>query len=144
MTHTLDIAAFRAAFPAFANPTTYPDGTITLRWTEAGLYLPTYDSCLFSGDALQLALYQMTAHLLASADLIARGQTNVVVRGSTIDKVTVQLEPPPTRDMWQWWLATTPYGLQLWALMTVRAGTGWYVGGRPERMAFRRVYGGFG
>lgn len=141
--HTLDIAAFRIAFPALSNTTAYPNATIELRWADATVFLGDYDGCLLSGVALQSALNYMTAHLLASFALIALGQTSVVIQGSAVDKVSVSLHPPPTRSGWQWWLATTPYGLQLWALLSARSAGGYYIGGRPERAAFRKVLGRF-
>ena len=67
-------------------------------------------------------------------------------RGSLkiIDKVTVTNMPPPVKNGWQFWLATTPYGMQLWALLKRMAGAGLYIGGLPERRAFRKVFGTFG
>lgn len=141
--HTLDITAFRQAFPAFADVILYPDATISLRWGEATVYLGDYDGCLLSGVGLQSALNYMTAHILASFVLIGRGQTPGIVTQSTVDKVSVSLAPPPTRSGWQWWLATTPYGMALWALLTAKSAGGAYVGGRPERAAFRKVLGNF-
>jgi len=141
--HTLDISAFRLAFPAFANATLYPNATIELRWGEATVYLGEYDGCLLSGVGLQSALNYLTAHILASFDLIGRGQTPGIVTSSTVDKVSVSLAPPPTKKGWQWWLATTPYGIQLWALLTAKSAGGYYAGGRPERAAFRKVLGQF-
>lgn len=141
--HVIDLAAFRALFPAFSNATTYPDALLTLRFTEGTMYLGAYDGCLLAGDQLQLALNYMTAHLQASADMLARGQTAVIVTGSTIDKVQVQMMPPPIKSGWQWWLLTTPYGAQLWALLSFRSAGGFYIGGSAERAAFRKVGGRF-
>lgn len=141
--HTLDIAAFRQAFPAFANVTTYPDATLNLRWGDATVYLGDYDGCLLSGVGLQSALNYMTAHILASFAIIATGQTPGVVTEASIDKVSVSTSPPPIKSGWQYWLATTPYGLQLWALLTAKSAGGYYVGGRPERAGFRTVGGYF-
>lgn len=141
--HVLDIATFRVLFPAFANETAYPDGVLNVFWGSAVAFLGDYDGCLLRGAALQSALNYMTAHLLQSDVMIRRGQTFAVVTGSTVDKVSVTREPPPIRSMWQWWLATTPYGLQLWALLTASSAGGFYIGGRPERDAFRKVGGRF-
>lgn len=141
--HTLDIAAFRQAFPAFANVTAYPDATLDLRWGEAVVYLGDYDGCLLSGVGLQSALNYMTAHILASFAIIATGQTPGVRTDARIDKVAVSTAPPPIKSGWQYWLATTPYGLALWALLTAKSAGGYYVGGRPERAAFRTVLGRF-
>lgn len=141
--HVLDIPVFRVLFPAFGNPTAYPDGVLDVFWGNAVAYLGDYDGCLLKGAALQSALNYLTAHLLASDDLIKQGRTFAVVTGSTIDKVQVQTQPPPIRSGWQWWLATTPYGVQLWALLTASSAGGFYVGGRPEQSAFRKVGGRF-
>lgn len=141
--HVLDPATFRLLFPAYASDTTYPDGVLDVFWGNAVAFLGEYDGCLLKGAAKQSALNYLTAHLLASRDLIARGQSFKVVTGSTVDKVQVQLMPPPARSAWQWWLATTPYGLQLWALLNVSSAGGFYLGGRPEQDAFRKVGGRF-
>lgn len=141
--HVLDPAVFRVLFPAFASEALYPDGVLDVFWGSAVSFLGDYDGCLLSGAPLQSALNYMTAHLLASDDLLKRGQTAVIVTGSTVDKVQVQLMPPPVKSAWQWWLLTTPYGTQLWALLTVRGAGGFYVGGRPEQSAFRKVGGRF-
>lgn len=145
--HTLDIAAFRLLFPAFSNPAVTPNAVIELQWTMAGVYLGTYDGCILAGDRLQAALNLMTAHLLELARIIAgAGDTPATigpVTSSTIDKITVTLAPPPVTDGWRYWLASTPYGQQLWALLTVATAGGFYVGGRPETAAFRKVGGRF-
>lgn len=141
--NVLNISAFRGAFPAFADPTKFPDVMLNAYYANAGLYIDQNDNCSgLNGATLDFALQLMTAHLLYSFTLIAAGQTSVVVQGATIDKVTVSLTPPPVKNMWQWWLATSPYGLQLQALLSVRSVGGWAIGGNPERMAFRKV-GGF-
>lgn len=142
--HTLDIAQFRAIFPAFANDVLFPNVRIQANWDLATAFIPAYDGVLLNGPGLQAALNFMTAHLLASSVLLAAGQTSVVVTGATIDKVSVSMAPPPTKSGWQWWLATTPYGVQLWALLSLRSAGGYYIGGMPERYGFRRVGGGFG
>lgn len=131
--HELDITAFRALFPAFADATAYPDAAITVQWGMAELFICPVDGPLISGSALQGALNYMTAHLMQSAALLAQGTQGVVVRGSMVDKVQVQLEPPPVKSAWQWWLSTTPYGSTLWALLSAQAAGGFYIGSRVRR-----------
>lgn len=142
--HTLDLASFRAMFPAFSNVTTYPDATIQMWWTMGNQYIYSYDNCLISGDVLQLALNLMTAHLAQSFTMIGNGQTVAVVTGATEGSVSVSMMPPPAKTGWQWWLLTTPYGAQLWALLQTLTVGGFTIGGAPERSGFRRVYGVFG
>lgn len=141
--HTLNIPLFRQRFPAFANAVAYPDATLEMRWVMATGCIDAYDGCLLSGDPLELALQFMTAHLQFIADQIAAGQTSVIVAGAGVDKVRVDLHAPPTKTGWQWWLATSPYGQQLWALLTARSAGGFYFAGLPERAAFRKVAGTF-
>lgn len=141
-THTVDVAVFREKFPAFADVGAFPDARIELYWRMGTSFITANDGWALAGDKLQDALDFMGAHLLQSFTLISAGTTAVVVKGSRVDKVDVQLEPPPSKDLWQWWLATTPYGLLLWALLNAASAGGFYFGGRPERSAFRKV-GGF-
>lgn len=141
--HVLDIAQFRLLFPAFASDTAYPDATLETFWAASVAYLGDYDNCLLSGAARQQALYLLMAHLLALGDMATRGQTPGFVVMSKIDKISVQLAQPPAKNAWSFWLMTTPYGMQLWALLDVQAAGGFYVGGMPERSAFRQVGGGF-
>jgi hypothetical protein len=142
--HTLDPAAFRAIFPAYANVVTFPDARLQAYWDLAVSYMGDVDGCLLSGAGLQSALNFLTAHLLWLAVLSERGQSGGVVTGSTVDKVQVMLAAPPFKDGWEFWLSQTPYGLQLWALLKVKSAGGFYIGGSPERLGFRRVGGGFG
>lgn len=144
-THSLDIPAFRLAFPAFADEAAYPDARLDVTWGLATGYLGDADGLLLSGNPLQAALQFMTAHLLALATMAEQGTTVPgPVTGSTVDKVAVQFAPPPFKNGWAWWLSQTPYGAQLWALLGMKSAGGFYVGGLPERAAFRRVGGGFG
>lgn len=142
--NVLDITAFRAAFPAFADATKFSDAMLNAYYANAGCYIDMNDNCSgLNGACLDFALQLMLAHLLYSFTLISAGQTSVIVQGATIDKVTVSLTPPPAKNMWQWWLATSPYGLQLQALLQAKSVGGWAIGGLPERMAFRKVGGMF-
>lgn len=141
--HTLDLAAFRATFPAFADPVKYPDLSITMWWTMGNQYIYSYDNCLICGDTLQLALNLMTAHLAQSFTMIGNGQTPGVITGAGEGSVNVSMMPPPVKTGWQFWLATTPYGLQLWALLQSLTVGGFTLGGLPETSGFRRVYGVF-
>lgn len=149
--HTFDPAAFRAMFPAFADTNKYPDALLSGYFSIAALYMDNNDNCLLSGDTLQFALNLMTAHLTqlmtqAAGSMtggVGAGGVGGVMTSATIDKVSVTVAAPPTRDGWQYWLATTPYGQQLWALLIGASVGGVYVGGLPERRGFRKVYGTF-
>jgi hypothetical protein len=85
----------------------------------------------------------MTAHLTQLSVQIAAGQTSYLIQGSTIDKITVNLTPPPLPNQFRWWLETTVYGQQLMALLQVRSSGGFYYGGLPEPTAIRKWGGIF-
>jgi hypothetical protein len=140
---TLDIAAFRTLFTAFANTTTYPDATITMFWDTAANYVSNADYGELNSSSREYALQLMTAHLLALQAIVSRGQTPSMVNSSTIDKISVSLTVAPVKNQWQWWLNLTAYGQQLLALLQVKAVGGLYIGGLPERAAFRKVGGIF-
>jgi hypothetical protein len=76
--------------------------------------------------------------------LIANGQTASIVTGSSIDKVSVNLLAPPVKNMFQYWLATTPYGQQVLAMARARFAGGFYLSaGLNERGSFRKAGGVF-
>lgn len=144
--HTLDLATFRLLYPAFANPTAFPDAYIQAQWDQAVVYFGAQDGCLISGPTLQTMLNLMTAHLMALNVMLAAGGSGAaggILTGATIDKVSVTMAAPPTMSAWGWWLAQTPYGKQLWALLKLKSAGGFFIGGRPERAAFRKVGGRF-
>lgn len=143
--HTIDLATFRLLFPAFANTALYSDARLTATFEMATAYLGAYDGCTLYGAVLQNALNLLTAHLLQLSTALAMGQTaSGVITGATIDKVSVTLAAPPTTSGWKYWLATTPYGLQLWALLSIKAAGGGYYGGSFMRAGFRGPSGRFG
>lgn len=145
-TITLDPAAFRALFPQFADPVKWPDAALSIQFGAATGYVSADTYGDMPVAARTNALYLMTAHLLALGVIIAQnnysGQVGVV-QGAVVDHVQITLTPPPVKSQWQWWLNTTPYGAQLLGLLEAQAAGGFYVGGLPERAAFRKVAGIF-
>lgn len=145
-TITLDPAAFRALFPQFADPVKWPDAALSIQFGAATGYVSADTYGDMTVAARTNALYLMTAHLLALGVIIAQnnysGQVGVV-QGAVVDHVQITLTPPPVKSQWQWWLNTTPYGAQLLGLLDAQAAGGFYVGGLPERAAFRKVGGIF-
>ena len=145
-TITLDPAAFRALFPQFADATKWPDAALSIQFGAATGYVSADTYGDMPVAARTNALYLMTAHLLALGVIIAQnnysGQVGVV-QGAVVDHVQITLTPPPVKSQWQWWLNTTPYGAQLLGLLDAQAAGGFFVGGLPERAAFRKVGGIF-
>ena len=143
--HEFDVAAFRAQFPAFADPIKYPDDLLSGYFSMAECFVSPYDNCMFSGDCLQLALNLMTAHLalVYTPDESGNVPGVGIITSATIDKVSVTSQVPKTDDAWRAFLLRTPYGLQLVALLKGHAAGGWMVGGSLERAAIRKAGGVF-
>jgi hypothetical protein len=141
-TQAYNDANFRTQFPAFANVITYPEATLAGYWAMGANYISTNNGgWIWNTAQAQLANDLMAAHLAQSYTLINNGVPSVLVQGSTQGSVSVSLTPPPVKSAYGWWLSTTAYGAQLRALLMTRAGIGLYVGGLPEREAFRKVGG---
>lgn len=143
---TLDPAAFRVLFPQFADATKFPDLVLQVQFDMATSYVSADTYGDMSITARTNALYLMTAHLLGLGVIIAQGNYTGqpgIVTSSTIGDVSVTLQPPPDKSQWSWWLNLTPYGAQLLALLQAQSAGGFFVGGLPERAAFRKVGGVF-
>ncbi len=139
-TNVFNLTAFQALFPEFAatDPT-----ALASYWAMATSYIDAADSVLLSGDPLTLALNLMTAHLAKSFKSLNSGKASAPVTSATEGSVSVSMQPPPTKDGWQFWLASTPYGVQLWALLRAQAAgaSGAFVGGSLDRASFRQAGG---
>ncbi|MCD1124813.1 DUF4054 domain-containing protein [Jinshanibacter sp. LJY008] len=148
-TITFDAILFRKRFTVFSDPDKYPTETLQDFWDQATDYISSEDYGWLSGGKRKSAINMMTAHLLALNDILTTGEsegigTGGITTSATIDKVSVtQAPPPPASDEWQYWLSQTPYGLELLALLQVHSVGGFYIGGLPERSAFRKVGGVF-
>ena len=132
-----DLSAFRTAYPVFDS---VPDATVEAAETSA-LCLIGQDGCDCDVQMWQL----MVAHLLYIQGQIATGNGNAgAVTSATIDKVSVAFAAPPFgTSAYKFWLFKSPYGGQLLAMLDRCSKGGVYVGGLPERSAFRSVGGVF-
>jgi hypothetical protein len=140
---TFDVELFRLQCPEFANETTYPDALLQGYWDTAICYVSNVNYGYLRDDCRLRALNFMTAHLAKLYLIITTNpnQTTGQMQSATIDKVSVTMTPPPQKDQFQWWLGLTTYGQMLLALLQVKSVGGMYVGGLPERSAFRKVGG---
>lgn len=145
-TFTYDDVAFRTALPYFADVVKYPPLTMEQNFVNGTNFVSNYNYGWLCGSDRQFALYLITAHIATLNDIIMEndGGTAGVVRSARIDKISVVLVPPPSKNQFCWWLNQTPWGQQLATLLAVKSAGGWQVGGIPERAAFRRAGGGFG
>lgn len=135
-TVALDITSFRTRFIAFANETKYPDATITATWDTATIYVSDATNDCFDEKKLELALQQMTAHLLFIQDIISTGGTSGTVTSSSIGSVSVTVTAPKNNDEFEFWLNQSPYGQQLLALLNTICVGGFYIGGNSPRLAY--------
>lgn len=141
--YSFDAVEFRALFPAFSNATTFPDSMLNMYWDIATNYIANDDYGALSGTSRGYAINLMGAHLTALSVVVAGGQVPGMMTGAKIDKINVTLTPPPIKSQYHWWLGLTPYGQQLLALLSVSVAPGFFIGGLPERSAFRKVGGVF-
>jgi hypothetical protein len=146
-TISFDETLFRGTLPFFNNAQKYTTAQLAAAFSMASSYVSTCNtSWMINGADLQNALFLMTAHILGLQNLINEngGTAPALVKQAEIDKVNVSLNMPPMGTQFQWWMNLTPWGAQLLALLGVKSAGGFYIGGLPERAAFRRVAGGFG
>ena len=156
-------ANFRAQFPAFANTTTYPEVVLQAYWTMGSAYVsPNNAGCLgwmnqaesFTQQQAQLASDLMAAHLAVTYTQLQNqaGQKTGgssppgvpgIITSATQGSVSVSFAAPPTATGLSYFLATTPYGQQLRALLRAVGGIGAYIGGSSERSGFRKIGGRF-
>lgn len=141
---TFNAAKFRELFPAYSNATAYPDTLLAIKWEIAIGYVSDRNCGRMTDAVREYAIMLCLAHLLTLDAYIASngGQGSAgIVTSSSIDKVSVSLAPPPITSPWDYWLQQTPYGSQLLAQLSAASVGGFYVGGLPERSAFRKVGG---
>lgn len=83
-------------------------------------------------------IYLMTAHLSLLTYKNQNGQAGGIgagmVASAAVGEVNVSYVQIPNLDMWSYWLALTPYGLELLALLEKLTAVPFYIGGSLERV----------
>ncbi len=145
-----DDALFRAQFPEFADPTKYPSITISIFYDVATSFIGDTNSPwrMLNGKRLEVALNYLTAHLLFLSLTASSAATPIhngggMVISASIGEISAAKLSPPVQDGWQYWLASSPYGQALWALLKITAVGGTSLNGLPERTGFRKIGGVF-
>lgn len=139
-----DIPGFRVQFPFFSDETQWPDARLQGCWDSATCHISPVENQCISGSCLRRAVNLMTAHLCQLSNVALAGDSGGVVNSASIGRVSVSITPPPFGgDQWSWWLNQTVYGQELEALLSVKKVGGQFIGGRPEKSAFRKVFGIF-
>jgi hypothetical protein len=132
----LDIASFRASFPAFERDDLYPDAMLNGKMFIAKCYIED-NQLTFTDECRQYAYQLMVAHLLSIAALVAEGQPGRLVTSAAEGPVNVSFAEPTNRSNFSFWLATTPYGNEISALLSINS-IGDYYGGTNALQAYRR------
>lgn len=138
----LDIAAFRVNFPLYADETKYPDVLLNAQYEIGKCYIAD-NNCTMAEACREYVLQAMLAHLLYIRDQVNAGNNVGVITSASEGEVSVSLATPVVDDEWHYWFNSSPYGRELIALLDVQSVGGFYVGGSPERKAFRKVGGMF-
>lgn len=131
----LTVDDFRQSMPQFSDITKYPDEMVDLSIDRAGYYInggKCTCPCNWRGYAYKL----MVAHLLTISTKVMSGDSsaNGRITSTSIDKISVSLDVPQTKDSLDYWLSLTPYGLELLALLNAKAPAGIYSGGKCYRV----------
>ncbi len=138
----LNIQTFRATFPLYADEVTYPDVLLNAQY-EIGKYYIADNDCTMVENCREYALQAMLAHLLYIRDQVNSGNNVGVITSASEGEVSVSLATPVVDDEWHYWFNSSPFGRELIALLEVQSVGGFYVGGNPERRAFRKAGGVF-
>lgn len=136
----MNILAFRIAFPFFAEIGTYPDAMIQ-GWSDLASNSPLGGWYQTASLAEQQLLVAHIGSLMSQA--AANGSVGGVIVSASEGSVSVGYEPPPSRTALGYYLNRSVYGQQLLAMLEIEAAGGQYVGGLPERNAYRKVGGVF-
>ncbi len=142
MTIDLNIQTFRATFPLYADETKYPDALLNAQYKIGKCYVADND-CTMAENCREYALQAMLAHLLYIRDQVNSGNNVGVITSASEGEVSVSLATPVVDDEWHYWFNSSPFGRELIALLEVQSVGGFYVGGSPERRAFRKAGGVF-
>ena len=134
---TFNLAAFRTLYPQFD---TVADDTVRAVADQALCFIS--DTGCECDDT---AWFLMVAHLLQiQTAAAAGGSVSGPVASATVGGVSVSFQAPPYgTSAYKFWLFSTPFGSQLAAMLARCSAGGLYVGGAPERAAFRRAGGSF-
>lgn len=138
----LDISAFRVNFDLYADDTKYTDTLLLAQYAIGKCYIADND-CTMPEECREYALQSMLAHLLYIRDQVNAGNNIGVITSASEGDVSVSLAQPVVDDEWHYWFNSSPFGRELIALLSVQSVGGFYVGGSPERKAFRKINGMF-
>lgn len=142
----IDVDEFRIRRPAFANPALYPTDDILLWADTTDCYIDVGNRWFRCVKCQELMTELLTAHLLYiyGTGSAPGNSSSGVVTNATVGSVSVGITSALTsKGAFISWLGKSPYGEDLAAILArLSIGLG-YIGGAPERRAFRKVGGRF-
>ena len=106
----MDFEAFRVMFPVFGDDKKYPDDFLEM-WADASS-LHLRKGWSLSGKTYDYALNLMMAHLIYTSGKAAENNGSGMVSSASEGSVSVSFATPTTKNGWEFWLASSPYGLQ--------------------------------
>lgn len=138
-TVVVSLSEFYSEYPEFNTDQYSTICPIALRQSKT--FISINNCGRLTDDKRKTAIYLMSAHLSV---LSLRNQTNItssggstagIVASAAVGEVNVSYQQIPTdKSMFDYWLATTPYGLELLALLEMLSTIPFYVGGSLERV----------
>jgi hypothetical protein len=136
---TFDPAAFSAAFPAFSET---PTAAINV-WASIVEQSPMASWFACAPPTQQQLIVAHIGYMLTNANSVGNSQGGGAVVSGTEGSVSASFAPPPITNGLEYYLSTSTYGQMLWGMLNVSTAGGLYVGGLPERHAYRKVGGVF-
>lgn len=140
------IPVFREQFPAFSSELVWPNETIQSAYDMSGCYIDAANSWYNCTKCQDLISSLMTAHLLTlnGSKIAPSNNTPGKVASAAVGSVNVSfVDTTASKNAFTIWLSKTPYGEQLLALLGRISVGPTYIGGTPERSAFRKYAGRF-
>lgn len=91
--------------------------------------------CIDCKNKVQFIIFLLAAHLLTLQKAIMSGNTSGLIEANAhIDRISVSVMPAPTTNNFEYWLSSTPYGMQLLAFFNLKYATPQYHGGSFTRV----------
>lgn len=128
------ISGFRQIFPAFSDTEKYSDAFIQSMLDMAQTYISPQENCLINSATIKNMIYLMTAHLAQINSSLANGKDVGQVSSASVGGVSVSKVVPKNTTELDYWLNTTPYGMQLLATLSSLSAIGLYIGGQKENV----------
>lgn len=128
------ISGFRQIFPAFSDTEKYSDAFIQSMLDMAQTYISPQENCLINSATIKNMIYLMTAHLAQINSSLANGKDVGQISSASVGGVSVSKVVPKNTTELDYWLNTTPYGMQLLATLSSLSAIGLYIGGQKENV----------